>query len=416
MSSPLNLSQADVDYLLSPKAIRDRARAIFEFTMAEKGSFEVHEDRFQPTVKFVMDVIQQKYPDKNIPFHSRWGHFRAGGIDRPAAFKKITASLDPIERARTELDLVITSVLLDAGAGAAWSFNEESPKGSYARSEGLGVASYHMFLAGAMNGDPKSRANSFRADAAGLKALTVKDVERYFQVSDKNPLVGVEGRVALLNGLGRAVEDKSRFKDGRPGNIVDFLISKHGNIIPATAILRAVLDGFGAIWPGRLSATGSYGTVNLGDMWRHSKLAAQDSIESLVPIHKLSQWMTYSLIEPMIDAGLEVTGVSELTGLAEYRNGGLLVDMGVLTLRNPTDAAKSWKPDTDLIIEWRALTIYFLDRIGAEVQKALNKTPDEFPLAKVLEGGTWWAGRFIAKEKRPSADPPLNIASDGTVF
>jgi hypothetical protein len=411
-STSLRLSQDQVDYLLSPKAIRDRARAIFDFTQAGLGSFEIHEERFQPTVKFVMDVIEKKYPDRNIPFHSRWGHFRAGNIDRPAAFKKVTASLDPIERARTELDLVITSVLLDAGAGAAWSFHESSPAGTYARSEGLGVASYHMFLDGSMSFDRKSH----RADSVGLKGVTSNDLNDYFQVSENNPLVGVAGRVALLNGLGRAVEDKTRFKDGRPGNIVDYLIAKHGQKIPATSILRAVLDGFGAIWPGRLSSTGAYGTVNLGDMWRHSKLAAQDSIESLVPIHKLSQWMTYSLIEPMLDAGLEVTGVSELTGLAEYRNGGLLLDMGVLTLRSSSDAAKSWGPESDLIIEWRALTVYFLDRIGAEVQKALGKTPEEFPLAKVLEGGTWWAGRFIAKEKRPNADPPLNIASDGTVF
>ena len=412
MSEPLHLSMTELDFLLSPNAIRDRAKKIFDYTMAGRGHFEIHEDRFKPTVKFVMDVINQKYPGGEIPFHSRWGHFRAGGIDRPAQFKKLNSKMDPLERARSELDLVITSVLLDAGAGAAWAYREDSTKGNFNRSEGLGVASFYMFTEGKMSQDRKSH----RADSVGLRKVTAKDLNESFQVTEKNPLVGVEGRVALLNGLGRAVENKAIFKDGRPGNIVDYLISKYGESIPAPGILRAVLDGFGAIWPGRLTTVGSYGTVNLGDMWRHSKLAAQDSVESLVPIHKLSQWMTYSLIEPMLDAGLKVTGVSELTGLAEYRNGGLLVDMGLLSVRNKSEIEKSWRPDTDIIIEWRALTIYFLDRIGAEVQKALGKTPEEFPLAKVLEGGTWWAGRFIAKEKRPSADPPLNIASDGTVF
>ncbi len=408
----LKLSEEDVDYLLSPRAIRDRAEAIYDFTIRGNGFFNIHEDRFQPTVKFVLDVIHQKYPDINIPFHSRWGHFRAGNVDRPAQFKKLNVSLDPLERARTELDLVITSVLLDAGAGAAWSFREAETQASFARSEGLGVASYHMFLSGVMSHNRKSQ----RADASGLGQITVKDVNEFFQVTTQNPLVGVEGRVALLNGLGRAVQNTARFKDHRPGNIVDYLISKHGNSIPATAILRAVLDGFGAIWPGRLQTTGNYGTINLGDMWRHSKLAPQDLIDSLVPIHKLSQWMTYSLIEPMLDAGLTVTGVSDLTGLAEYRNGGLLVDMGLLSLRDHKNLTTPWRPDSDLIIEWRALTVYFLDRIGHEVQRALGMSPEEFPLAKVLEGGTWWAGRFIAKEKRASAEPPLNIVSDGTVF
>ena len=127
--------------------------------------------------------------------------------------------------------------------------------------------------------------------------------------------------------------------------------------------------------------------------------------------------MTYSLIEPMEEAGLKVEGVAGLTGLAEYRNGGLLLDSGLVTLRNPKDADQAWTPDTDLIIEWRALTVHLLDQIGSEVQKNLKKSSDEFPLAKVLEGGTWWAGRRLAQNARPaSGDPPLKIQSDGTVF
>jgi hypothetical protein len=46
----------------------------------------------------------------------------------------------------------------------------------------------------------------------------------------------------------------------------------------------------------------------------------------------------------------------------------------------------------------------------------MNLTSEQFPLAKVLEGGTWWAGRFLAKEKRSDGSPPLQIESDGTVF
>jgi hypothetical protein len=38
------------------------------------------------------------------------------------------------------------------------------------------------------------------------------------------------------------------------------------------------------------------------------------------------------------------------------------------------------------------------------------------PLAKVLEGGTWAAGRIIARRLRADGSPPLNVVSDGTVF
>ena len=399
MSKQVSLSDTQIDYILSPKAIRDQSQKVFDFTVAGNGYFAYNADKMKPTVDYVLTVIRKNYPDLQIPFHSRWGHFRVGGTDRSKQFETMT---DKMELARTKLDLVITSVLLDAGAGSAWKYFEESSGKHFNRSEGLGVASLYMFKSGVMSSDKKS----WKADAAGLQSVTAADLEKHFQVTPENPLVGVQGRVQLLNNLGKACGRNPVFKkDNRPGNIIDHLAEKHGNKIPATAVLRAVLDGLGEIWPGRISA----GNVNLGDVWQHSKL-------DLVPIHKLSQWMTYSLLEPIMDAGFEVTGVEGLTGLAEYRNGGLLIDSGLLTMKDQANLAKAWTPDSDLIIEWRSLTVYLLDIIGAEIQKSLNKSPQDFPLAKILEGGTWWAGRFLAQEKREGGNPPLNIQSDGTVF
>ncbi len=407
-SSHIKMSPEQIDFILSPAAIRDRAQKIFALCNSGKTAFAYHLERLGPCVDYVLKVIQKNYPDLNIPFHSRWGHFRASGIDRTLQLDADLKAATALEKARAKLDLVITSVLLDAGSGPAWSYSEESSGKKITRSEGLGVASFHMFCSGVMSSDKKS----LRADIQGLQSVSEKDLNHWFQVTDKNPLVGVSGRIHLLNNLGAALKNKKIFQDGRPGNILDYLQLKHGKTIPATAILRAVLDGLGPIWPGRLSA----GEINLGDVWTHSQLGAAGSFESLVPIHKLSQWMTYSLIEPILEAGFEVTGVEGLTGLAEYRNGGLLLDSGVLELRNPTHASQEWRPDSELIIEWRALTVHILDLIGAEVQKALGKKPSEFPLAKVLEGGTWWAGRAWAQEKRAGGGPPLNIKSDGTVF
>ncbi|AZZ36002.1 DUF1688 domain-containing protein [Bdellovibrio sp. qaytius] len=399
MSKQVSLSDAQIDYILSPKAIRDQSKKVFDYTVAGDGYFAFNADKMQPTVDYVLQVIRKNYPDLQIPFHSRWGHFRVGGTDRSKQFETMT---DKMELARTKLDLVITSVLLDAGAGAAWKYFEESSGKSFNRSEGLGVASLYMFKSGVMCSDKKA----WKADAAGLQSVTAADLEKHFQVTADNPLVGVQGRVQLLNNLGKACARNPVFKkDHRPGNIIDHLSSTHGNKIPATAVLRAVLDGLGEIWPGRISA----GNVNLGDVWQHSKL-------DLVPIHKLSQWMTYSLLEPIMDAGFEVTGVEGLTGLAEYRNGGLFIDSGLLTMKDQANLAKAWTPDSDLIIEWRSLTVYLLDQVGDAIQKSLNKSPQDFPLAKILEGGTWWAGRFLAQEKRAGGNPPLNIQSDGTVF
>ena len=416
LSNSIDLTSEQLDFILSPQAIRARALKMMDLTIQNKTHFSYNPFKLKPTVEYVLQVMNKNYPDLNIPFHSRWVHFKAGGVDRSQQLNQKLSDFysqkDPLEIVRAQLDLVITSVLLDAGAGAEWSYVEEDSGQSYTRSEGLGVASYHLFCSGVLSSDKRSANYLLRADSEGLKAVTSEDIKKYFQVTEKNPLVGIEGRVQLLNNLGQVLENKTIFKDGRPGNILDYLIEKKGSKFSAPDLLRAVLDGFGAIWPGRLTS----GRTNLGDVWMHSLLGEKGTFESLVPIHKLSQWMTYSLIEPIYNAGFNIQDVDALTGLAEYRNGGLMLDLGLLTLKNPEDVEKIWTPDSELIIEWRSLTLMLLDQIGMEVQKALGKTPQDFPLAKVLEGGTWWAGRFIAKEKRSGGGPPLNIQSDGTVF
>jgi hypothetical protein len=392
---------SNLDYIFSPVCIRDGAKKIFDETLGGNTHFHFHEEKLGTTVDFVMSVIRENYPDLNIPFHSRWGHFRPGNVDRALWLKARIKDLDPMEQARVKWDLVIPSVLLDAGAGTQWKYRERETSREYARSEGLGVASFHLFMSGAFSEDGKS----LRSTSKGLQNVTTKLIEEYFQVTPNNPLVGVEGRTNLLKNLGKALENKTMFKDGRPGNLIDYLVEKYGKTIPATALLRGVLDGLGPIWPGRETLNG----VNLGDAWKHSKYG-------LIAFHKLSQWMTYSLVEPLLEAGIDVTGIEELTGLPEYRNGGLLLDAGVLSFKNQKDSAATWGPESDLIIEWRALTVFLLDRIGGEVQKRLGKSPTDFPLAKVLEGGTWWAGRKIAAQNRAGGTPPLNIKSDGTVF
>jgi hypothetical protein len=126
--------------------------------------------------------------------------------------------------------------------------------------------------------------------------------------------------------------------------------------------------------------------------------------------------LTYSLLEPLQWSGMQVTGLDALTGLPEYRNGGLLLDANLIVPRNPRDLARSWKPQDDFIVEWRALTVALLDEVAAAVRSRLGKTAEEMPLACILEGGTWAAGREIAAELRANGGPPLKIESDGTIF
>ena len=154
---------------------------------------------------------------------------------------------------------------------------------------------------------------------------------------------------------------------------------------------------------------------NLGDCWPCSALG-DASADALVPFHKLSQWLSYSLVEPLQQAGVRVVGLDELTALAEYRNGGLLVDCGVLVPRVKDKLAVAHEVDSPLVVEWRALTVALIDELAVQVRAQLDQTRDQLPLIKILQGDTWSAGRRIARARRPDGAPPLRVISDGTVF
>jgi hypothetical protein len=68
------------------------------------------------------------------------------------------------------------------------------------------------------------------------------------------------------------------------------------------------------------------------------------------------------------------------------------------------------------VVECRALTVTLLDRLAVLVRENLGKSAGEFPLVRVLEGGSWAAGREIAFEQRADGSPPLAVISDGTLF
>jgi hypothetical protein len=384
--------------LLSAAAVRERAQEMLAAALAgEVAEWRVDLARLEAAADLTAQVVRQAYPDLDVPFHARWRHFAVEGHDVWAERDKPWS--DPKDRARAEFDLAITSVLLDAGAGPGWRYRDATGA-VLGRSEGLGVASLRMFESGALSADP---GDPLRAD--GLAQVSAEVLAKAFQVTADNPLIGLDSRAALLRRLGEAV--------GRPGKLFDVMAARAvGGTLPAPAILQVLLEALGPIWPGRLSLGG----VPLGDCWRHPAIRRDDPTDGFMPIHKLSQWLAYSLIEPLEAAGIAVTDIDGLTGLAEYRNGGLFVDTGVLTLADPDDAGRKHPVEGPLVVGWRALTVALLDRLAPMVRERLGVSVEAFPLARVLEGGTWAAGRRIAASLRPGGGPPIAVISDGTVF
>ncbi|KAL8866191.1 MAG: hypothetical protein Q9198_008998, partial [Flavoplaca austrocitrina] len=280
--------------------------------------------------------------------------------------------------------------------------SKESGK-TYRRSEGLAVASLEMFKAGYFSGDPTE---PYQVNAAGLNRLSVNQLAIGLQVSEANPLAGMEGRADLLANLGEALRNTEYFgSTSRPGNML--------------------VNG-----------------ISLGDAWPCSSMPSAPRAqpwENIVPFHKLTQWLCYSLMAPMTRLlNVQFVGVELLTGLPEYRNGGLLIDTGLVTLK-PADAKRGldayrnnatvkgqpcmevvplFSTDDDVVVEWRALTIGFLDDLHVEVNRLLHlEGPDKLSLAQMLEAGSWKGGRELAEVSRPNTkQPPIMILSDGTVF
>ncbi|KAL5415336.1 hypothetical protein PMIN04_008595 [Paraphaeosphaeria minitans] len=427
-----------VKYLLSLDAIRDRAKIVGEAAEAGKLShFDVHEEKLGAVADYVTGVIKRDYgPDKygQIPPHGRWQHFEVGSQPRidDLLLQWNAEGHDDKELTRRLIDLFFVSVLLDAGAGDHWRYLESGTEQTFERSEGIAVASLYMFKEGAFDSSPD---NKMIVDGKGLEQLTSSSLATGFQISDRNPMLGVESRTTLLQSLGTSLLAHPDVfgSEGRPGNIVDHMLKTATNppaldILVFWDVLQELLI---PIWPRDRTVVKG---CPIGDAWPLSTLRTASSSTSLPhatdadfiqPFHKLTQWLTYSLTVPFTRL-LKLTWIhiESMTALPEYRNGGLFVDLDVLSLKPVSlerglaasgGALPQFGAGDDAVVEWRAMTLVLIDKLYGMVKERMDGV--ELSMAQLLEAGTWKSGREVAKEKRPKTkSSPILIESDGTVF
>ncbi|KAK2880138.1 hypothetical protein FQN49_000517 [Arthroderma sp. PD_2] len=472
MAPPPDPNLDPAAFLRSIHAVRQRSNLVM--AKAKKGQlnhFDVDMSKFKTTAQYIVSIIKRDYaPDfHNIPDHGRWQHFDVGGKPRVnQLLQSWPSTIDALERGRRLIDLFLISVLLDAGAGNSWSYKSKESGKVYRRSEGLAVASLEMFKAGMFSSDPTEPC---QVDGAGLRRLTVEALAKRMQHSEQNPLAGLEGRAGLLLRLADALNNQELFGvDARPGNMLgeykaprksplvyrlypaanqyiypDYLLSHPSTlassvpIIPVPVLWNVLMEGLSPIWPpSRTQIDG----ISIGDAWPCKAMPPSppaEPWENIVPFHKLTQWLCYSIMAPMTKIlNIRFSGRELLTGLPEYRNGGLLIDLGLLTLKQEdvnrgleaykanamikgqpnVEVVPLFSPDDDVIVEWRALTVGFLDELLGEVNNLLElREGQQLTLAQMLEAGSWKGGREIAEVSRPNTkQPPIMIISDGTVF
>ncbi|KAI4848402.1 DUF1688-domain-containing protein [Aureobasidium sp. EXF-8845] len=445
----------DIEYVLTLEAVRERAQIVFAAAKKDELShFTYHADKLPEAAAFVTSVINRDFGPDNfeaIPPHGRWQHFNVGGVPRidDLNLQWKNNGQDRKEQARRLIDLFVVSVLLDAGAGDKWKFEEPGSSGQvYTRSEGIAVASLYMFLEGKFSTtegvghmvdgeyccEYDGGEKLMSVTAKGLQRIDEETLAKGFQITPENPMIGVGSRAKLLSRLGDSLLQHSDIfgPEGRPGNLVDYVIktadsnSKELDYRVFWMTLQKLLI---PIWP--KDRTQIDGTP-IGDAWPLKVLERQNDVDkdakkNIQPFHKLTQWLAYSLMVPFVNImGYSWRNAELGTGLPEYRNGGLFVDLGVLTLkpealergqRASGQELPMFKDSGDEIVEWRALTVALLDEVYGIIKKDMVEQGVEFSMAQMLEAGSWKSGRELAAKKRPETkSSPVLIDGDGTLF
>lgn len=406
----LPLAEEALYKLRTPVTTRRRAQALYALAVqGELDHFTLYEDKLDETSDFVSEVISQSYPDLNIPYHSRWRHFTADSNDLwQHFFNDHLASLSTEDQLNASLDFVTISVLLDAGAGQNWFFKDSQTGLSLNRSEGLAIASLRMFEKGLFSSNPDF---PYQVDGSALQNLKVEKLSTGFQHSTHNPLIGIEARCRNLQALGQSL--CQAFPDHQKPRISLLKPEIKKNSFSALAILHSFLD---LLYPITTEDIIQKRTL-LGDIGHHSKLQSDNSyLNGYIPFHKLLQWLTYSWIDSLENSGLTCIDIDDLTGLPEYRNGGLFLQKGVLQPKQDEIYLQTYTEGDEMIVEWRALTIILLDKLCTHVRQKLSLSPSQFKLPNLLEGGSWKAGRILAFQNNPNGNPPIKLKTQGIIF
>lgn len=412
---PHSNAEIEVQALRRTSEIRQRcARLLHRAREGGSSWFTVHDPALERAAETVAEVTRRRYRHGHIPPHSWWRRLEAGGIDRRVWLAPRLAGLVAGERAHAQIDLASLGVFLGGHAGPAWRYHEALSGRTFTGCEGLAVAAFHAFASGLFS---SREDRPLQVDAEGLRALQPEHLALAFQSTPSHPLHALEPRAVLLRRLGEVLQENPEVfgAPGRPGVVFDLFSTPYGFAVPGTADVRAhdilsqLLQCLSGLWPAGHEIAGT----PIGDCWRHAAVRADDLTDGWVPFHQHLQWLTYSLVEPFESAGILVRGLDALTALPGRHQASLMLDTGVLRLREPVIATELREPGDEAIVEWRALTLALHEDLAPRLREILGLDEKHCPMGCILEGGTRAAGQMLAARLRDGA-PALRV-SDGAL-
>ena len=358
-----------------------------------------------------------------IPSHSRWRHFDAGGVDRLAELERAARRRStPTERARARIDLVVDQRAARRRRRAALALRRAGHRRDVRALRGPGGGELpRCSCAGAFSADP---ATPLRVDADGAGA---RRRGRLGAASSRCRATirwsGSTGRAALLRRLGARAAARGpslRCRRRAPGRTCSTLLrararARRGVAARATSCARCSIG----LRPDLAGPTAAATASTLGDVWPHPARRRRRARRGLVPFHKLSQWLAYSLLEPLERAGVRGDRTSTRSPAWPSTATAACCSTPACSCRAPRRrrCASVHRSGDELVVEWRALTVALLDRARRRACARALGAPRAScrwrASSKAAPGPPAASSRPSAARRRRRR---IRVASDGTVF
>ncbi|SHL36219.1 DUF1688 family protein [Roseibium suaedae] len=355
------------------------------------------------------------FPDLQLPPHGCWRFFELDGLDRWAMLASAREFASAEEMLRCAGDLVILASVLNVRTPEGWRFEEQLTGRTYQGAAGRAIAALTMFAAGSFSAEPE---DPLRLDAHALIRLEADEIAAGLQLDPDAHSDLIRDITHHLKRLGEAIGLRpdlfERDESTRPGHLLEQLwADAEDGMVSAAQCLELVLDGLSPLWQGGESLN----EVLLGDCWQHSRLLQEGDAPGLVPFHLPALEITYSFLEPLAWAGVLVSGLEDLPGLADLTHVFFFLETGVLTLQSGREGTPLSQQDAlDRMIELRATALVLLEKLASLLRGRMEASSDELPLTCLMAAATLPAAREIAGKNPVHWDKAANSLGGGGVF
>ena len=148
-----------------------------------------------------------------------------------------------------------------------------------------------------------------------------------------------------------------------------------------------------------------------GDVWRREGIAANQPHSGLVPFHALGQHLVLDLLEPMLESGIRMTELEQLTAPATRMLCNQLLALGLVRPRHAAITRLAHPPSSDIVVELRCLAVALMDRLADRVRAHLDLPVERLPVIRLLGPVARLAKERIERASPAHASPSIAIAS-----